>query len=76
MKDKTDVDKLHMKLSDLAAQYRSSLEESPEHYESIKEYYEVFQELVKQSGGIVGLDPDAELPDRLMPKEYVEYWLK
>ena len=76
MKNNTDADTLQIKLGNLAAQYRSSLEGSPEHYQALKEYYAVFQELVQLCGKIVGLDPDAELPDHLMPKEYVEYWLK
>lgn len=76
MKDNTDVDHLHIKLANLATQYRLSLDGSFEHSQALKEYYFVFQELVQLSGEIVALDPDAELPDRLMPKEYVEYWLK
>lgn len=76
MKNNTDADTLQIKLGNLAAQYRSSSEDSPEHYQALKEYYTVFQELVQLCGEIVGLDPDAELPDHLMPKEYVEFWLK
>lgn len=76
MKQNTDVDNLHIKLGRVAAQYRSSLEESPEHHQTITEYYAVFHELVKRCGTIVALDPDAELPDHLMPKEYVAFWLK
>lgn len=76
MKNSTEVDILQIKLGKLAVQYRSSLEESPEHYHALNEYYAVFQELVQLCGEIVALDPDAELPDNLMPKEYVEYWLK
>lgn len=75
MKQNTDIDNLHIKLGHLATQYRSSLEESPEHSQSLTEYYAVFQELVQRCGTIVALDPDAELPDHLMPKKYVEYWL-
>lgn len=66
---------LHMRLSDLAAQYRSSKEDSPEHFNALEEYYKAFQELITISGKMAALDPDAELPDRLMPKEYVDYWL-
>nr|WP_294922251.1 hypothetical protein [uncultured Flavobacterium sp.] len=77
MNNNTDADTLQIKLGNLAAQYRSSSEGSPEHYQALKEYYAVFRELVQLCGKIiVGLDPDAELPDHLMPKEYVEYWLK
>lgn len=76
MKHTVDIDNLHIKLANLATQYRSSLEESPEHHNTLNEYYAVFQELVQFCGEIVALDPDAELPDRLMPKEYIEFWLK
>ncbi|MDR7212071.1 hypothetical protein [Flavobacterium piscis] len=76
MKNNTDADILQIKLGNLAAQYRSSSEGSPEHYQALNEYYAAFQELVQLCGKIVGLDPDAELPDHLMPKEYVEYWLR
>lgn len=67
--------KLQMRLSDLATQYRSSEENSELHHQALKEYYTTFQQLVELRGGIVGLDPDAELPDHLMPKAYVDYWL-
>ncbi|PXY41323.1 hypothetical protein DMB65_07930 [Flavobacterium cheongpyeongense] len=76
MKDSTKINQLHIKLANLATQYRSSLDESPEHFQVLHEYYVVFNELVKLCGEIVALDPDAELPDRHMPKEYIAYWLK
>lgn len=69
------IERLQMRLSDLAAQYRSSEEDSELHHQALNEYYKIFHELVELNGGIIGLDPDAELPDRLMPQEYVEYWL-
>lgn len=76
MKESTEVENLHIKLANLATQYRSSLEGSPEHYQVLHEYYALFNELVLLCGEIVALEPDAELPDHYMPKEYVEYWLK
>lgn len=68
------IEGLQIKLSELAAKYRSSEEDSELHHQVLKEYYSTFQQLVALNGGIIGLDPDAELPERLMPKEYVEYW--
>jgi hypothetical protein len=78
MKDNTDncEDSLQMKLASLATQYRSSAENSEAHHQALAEYYITFQQLVACCGKIIALDPDAELPDRLMPKEYVGYWLK
>ena len=45
MNNNTDADTLQIKLGNLAAQYRSSSEGSPEHYQALKEYYAVFREL-------------------------------
>lgn len=69
------AESLQMKLSDLAAQYRASIEDSEEQG-ALKEYYTTFQQLLEHCGKIIALDPDAELPDCLMPKEYVDFWLK
>ena len=70
------IEQLQMKLSDLAVRYRVSAEDSEEHRQVLDEYYKTFWQLVELCGKIVGLDPDAELPDRLMPREYVDHWLK
>ena len=56
-------------------QYRSAEENSTQHYEALKAYYATFKELTRLNGGIKALDLDAELPDHLMPKEYINYWL-
>jgi len=66
---------LQMKLSNLAAQYRSAEENSELHHKALKEYYSTFEKIVELNGGILALDPDAELPDSFMPKAYVDYWL-
>jgi hypothetical protein len=76
MTNQPDIDNLHIQLGRFAAQYRSSLPESPEHFEALHNYYIVFQQLVEHCGKIVALDPYAELPDELMPKEYVDFWLR
>jgi hypothetical protein len=69
------IERLQMELSDLAMQYRSSEKYSEAHHQALYGYYKTFQQVVKLNGGIFALDPDAELPDELMPKEYVDYWL-
>lgn len=74
-KKELTVEELQIKLSDVAAQYRSSEEDSVLHHQVLNEYYTIFNTLVELHGGIIGLDPDAELPDRLMPKAYVDFWL-
>lgn len=68
------IEKLQIKLSHLAAQYRASEENSEQEQQILNEYYKTFEQLVTLNGGIIGLDPDAELPDSLMPKNYVDFW--
>lgn len=68
-------DYLQMRLSKFAAQYRSSDEGSDLEKQVLAEYYKTFQQLVELNGNIVALDPDAELPDHLMPKVYIDFWL-
>lgn len=70
-----NLDGLQIKLSRLAAQYRSAEEHSELHHQVVQEYYSTFEKLVELNGGILALDPDAELPDAFMPKAYVDYWL-
>ena len=69
------IDDLEIELSNLAMKYRSAEENSTQHYDALNAYHTTFKELTKLNGGIKALDPDAELPDHLMPKEYVDYWL-
>jgi hypothetical protein len=40
-----------------------------------RHYYRKVNSLILNPASTVALDPDAELPDWLMPKAYVEYWL-
>ncbi len=70
----SNIETLQMRLSDFATQYRASKNDSEEH-RALTEYYKTFEQLVKINGGIIALDPDAELPDELMPKAYVDFWL-
>lgn len=67
---------LQIELANIAARYRSAAPDSVAHHQVLKSYYLTFEKLVKLNGGILALDPDAELPDRLMPKAYVDFWLK
>ncbi len=70
------IENLQIKLGRCAVKYRSAIPNSPSDKRAIAEYYETFDELIRVNGGIIGLDPDSELPDELMPKEYVDFWLK
>ncbi len=69
------IENLQIKLGRCAAKYRAAIPNSPSDKQALAEYYETFDELVRVNGGILGLDPDSELPDRLMPKAYVDFWL-
>lgn len=64
---------LHTKLADLATQYRASVSIS-EQNEIISNYYKVYEQFIQFHGCIIPLDPDAELPDDIMPKEYTDLW--
>ncbi len=68
------IDELQIRLGDCAGRYRSSEEGTQEDHDSIKDYYDTFSELIMINGGLIGLDPDSELPDELMPKIYMDYW--
>lgn len=54
--------------------YRSESDENTRK-KIIEHYHETYYKMVKLNKGIIALDPDAELPDSLMPKEYVDFWL-
>lgn len=69
------IEDLQIKLGRCAEKYRAAIPNSVSDKKALAEYYETYNELVRINGGIIALDPDAELPDDLMPKEYVEYWL-
>jgi hypothetical protein len=70
------IENLQIKLGQCAVKYRSAIPNSSSDKRALTEYYETFDELIRVNGGIIGLDPDSELPDELMPKEYVDFWLK
>lgn len=69
-----EVDFLETQLGRLSMMYRSESTENATK-KIIEHYHETYYKMVKLNKGIIALDPDAELPDYLMPKEYVEYWL-
>lgn len=69
------IDRLQSDLGRLAERYRSLPENSILNDKVIEDYQDLYRELVRVNGKIIALDPDSELPDRLMPKEYVDYWL-
>lgn len=69
------IEDLQIKLGRYATKYRSAIPNSPSDKQALADYYETFEELVRINGSIIGLDPDSELPDRLMPKAYVDFWL-
>ncbi len=68
------IESLQIKLSHLATEFRASVGDTEE-LKVLNEYYSTFQQLVELNGGIIALDPDAELPDHFMPKAYVDFWL-
>lgn len=76
MKDEKLVEKLQIRLGRCARKYRASLPDSDQERAALHDYYETFNELVRVNGSIIGLDPDSELPDNLMPKDYVDFWLQ
>lgn len=69
------IENLQIKLGRCAEKYRAAIPNSPSDKQALADYYETYNELVRVNGGIIALDPDAELPDDLMPKDYVDYWL-
>ncbi|WP_299220238.1 hypothetical protein [uncultured Aquimarina sp.] len=66
------IENLQIQLGYCAERYRASASDDKE---TIIEYHKVFQELIRITGTIIGLDPDSELPDKDMPKDYVDFWL-
>ncbi|WP_299433359.1 hypothetical protein [uncultured Aquimarina sp.] len=69
------IDDLQIQLGYCAERYRAAPDGTEEHRASIREYHRVFKELISITGTIIGLDPDSELPDMDMPKDYVDFWL-
>lgn len=69
------IEDLRIQLAYRAADYRGAPEGSEEDAEAIREYHRLFDELLRVNGEPVGLGPDAELPDDLMPKAYLDFWL-
>ncbi|WP_445456701.1 tetratricopeptide repeat protein [Flavobacterium sp. HNIBRBA15423] len=70
-----EINFLQIQLATLACMYRSEPENSENNTNILESYYETFNKLMQLNKSIIGLDPDAELPDHLMPKEYVDFWL-
>ncbi|GAA4276716.1 hypothetical protein [Aquimarina mytili] len=70
------IEDLEMHLASCAKRYRASTSGAIEDKQAITDYRKTFEELIRITGKIIGLDPDAELPDNLMPKIYVDYWLE
>lgn len=68
------IEDLQIKLGQFAVKYRAAIPNSSSEKRALAEYYETFDELVRINGGILALDPDTELPDSLMPKEYLAFW--
>lgn len=65
------IDDLEIQLAYCAGEFYASSKGSSEEQDIIGEYYKIFDELVRISGGIKrGFDFDSELPNELMPKEY------
>lgn len=72
---KRTIQRLQLSLGACAMEYRSTGENSPASDKAIADYHGIYRELVRISGEILALDPDAELPDELMPADYVQFWL-
>lgn len=70
-----EINFLQIQLATLACMYRSEPENSENNTNILESYYKTFNRLMQLNKSIIGLDPDAELPDHLMPKEYVDFWL-
>lgn len=70
-----EIDFLQTELAVVASMYHSEPENSPNGNNILKRYTTIFNKLIELNKGIIALDPDAELPDSLMPREYVDFWL-
>lgn len=68
------IDGLEIQLGDCATKYRSAPKGSAKNDEAIREYHRAFDELLRITGKVIGLDPDSELLDEDMPKAYVDHW--
>lgn len=76
MKNEELIEKLQIQLGRCAGRYRASPPDSDQERAALDDYYETFNEMVRVNGSIIGLDPDSELPDNLMPEDYVNFWLQ
>lgn len=65
-----DLRQLEFRLGDLAAKWR--LHESPEQQQKIVQEYHAIMERLYQLGWDSILDVTSELPDELMPEEYLK----
>jgi hypothetical protein len=70
------IDKLEIRLSDLAIKWRSThfqgnLEDASK---AIEEYHSTMDQLWLLGWDGEVLPPEAELPDELMPQYFIEYW--
>ena len=68
------IDDLEIQLGRHANDYRAAPAGSDEDRKIVAQYHKTFKEWARLLGEIRGLDPDAELPDRDMPKEYLDQW--
>ncbi|VXB20356.1 conserved membrane hypothetical protein [Flavobacterium sp. 9AF] len=69
-----EVDFLETQLGRLAVMYRSESDENATK-NIIAHYHKIFYKMVKIEKEIFALDPDAELPDNVMPKEYIDFFI-
>lgn len=72
------IDKLELDLSHLAMKWRGADERGSkdEAAKFVQEYHDVMGQLWQLGWDGAGLLPDSELPDRLMPTYFLEYWAK
>lgn len=71
-----EINFLQLELAQLASAYRSETKKSNKEQLILEQYYNRFNKIVKLNNGFIELAPDAELPNNLMPNEYVAFWLK
>ena len=67
------LDSLEIGLGRMATAFRSAIGPA-DSMEAISTYHKIFAEHLRLCGRILAFDPDSELPDRLMPQEYVDHW--
>jgi hypothetical protein len=61
-----EIEALELKLSRTASKWRETKDA-----EYVKQYHDIYHKL-RSLGWDAGIDVDAELPDRLMPQEYLD----